>query len=200
MKVKVTAGSIGSQYNADLINLHGRSEDQPQQDQTSGARPEAARLQIFVSHSSGDIRLAHALSDLLVRALRLESLELRCSSVDGHRLAAGANVSGTLKADIQSARAFVAILTSRSLASPYVLFELGARWGQDTPLLPVRTSELDPSALRPPLSELNVLNLAESAQVQQLVFDLGRLLSRSPEPPQAYAQSAAQVSSLAGGS
>ncbi len=198
MKVKVNAGRIGSQYNADLINVGGGPNEGPARGEAVGELPEAARLEVFVSHSSGDSPLAQALSDLLVRALRLDASDVRCSSVDGHRLAAGANVSDTLRANIRGARAFVAILTPRALASPYVLFELGARWGQETPFFPVRTSELEASALKPPLSELNVLHLAESAQVQQLVFDLGRLLARALEPPHSYAQQVAQVSGLAG--
>jgi hypothetical protein len=198
MKVTVTAGSIGTQNNADVMNLSALPQAAPQEEsRRAGARPEPGRLAVFISHSSRDHSLAAALSDLLVRALRLEAAAVRCTSVDGHRLEAGASVSGTLRADIRDVSVFVALLTPQALASPYVLFELGARWGQEASLLPVVTSALDASALVGPLSELSFLQLAEAPQVEQLVFEIGRLLGRALEPPHSYAEMAHRLVGLA---
>jgi hypothetical protein len=58
---------------------------------------------------------------------------------------------------------------------------------KETSFLPVVTSDLDASALQPPLSELSVLALAERPQVEQLVYEIGRLLRRELEPPHSYA-------------
>jgi hypothetical protein len=183
MKVTVNARTIGTQNNADVMQLGSATTAAPS---SSAAARAGAALAVFVSHSSRDRVLAEAMSELLSRALLLGAAAIRCTSVDGHRLAAGAGVSEALRADIREAAAFVALVTPRSLSSPYVLFELGARWGQGTPFLPVMGAGLDASALRPPLSEMSFLRLDRAAEVEQLVAEVGSLVGRAVEPPATY--------------
>jgi hypothetical protein len=47
------------------------------------------RILVLISHSSNDKALAEALTDLLCSGLALPASQIRCSSVDGHRLSAG---------------------------------------------------------------------------------------------------------------
>jgi TIR domain len=125
MKVTVNAGTIAIQNNADVMHL-GSATTAPVPS-VAGARSASAALAVSVSHSSSDRALTEAMSELLSRALLPGAAAIRCTSVDGHRLPAGAQVGETLRADIRDAAVFVALVTPRSLSSPYLLFELGAR-------------------------------------------------------------------------
>lgn len=130
-------------------------------------------LQIFISHSSKDRVLAEALTDLLKSALGLVSI--RCSSVDGHRLPVGVNTEAKLREEVNEARVVVGLVTPSSLASSFVMFELGARWGANLFLAPllagVRANELSG-----PLGLLNALSADNDAQLHQLLGDIAEQL------------------------
>jgi hypothetical protein len=88
-----------------------------------------ATVSVFLSHSSKDVPIAFALIELLRNGIGLRAQEIRCSSVDGYRLPGGANTEVQLRQEVNTAKAFIGLITQNSLASPYVMFELGARWG-----------------------------------------------------------------------
>jgi hypothetical protein len=94
-------------------------------------------LLIFVSHSSKDKALAETLTDLLKSALGLLSDQIRCSSVDGHRLPVGVDTQNKLREEVHAAKVVIGLVTPSSLASSYVMFELGARWGAGLFLAPL---------------------------------------------------------------
>ncbi len=94
-------------------------------------------LAVFISHSSIDAALAEALIDLLKSALGIRAEQIRCSSVDGYRLPVGVNTEGKLREEVNAATVVVGLITPNSLKSPYVMFELGARWGANRFLAPL---------------------------------------------------------------
>jgi hypothetical protein len=151
-------------------------------------------LQIFISHSSKDRVLAEALTDLLKSALGLVSI--RCSSVDGHRLPVGVNTEAKLREEVNEARVVVGLVTPSSLASSFVMFELGARWGANLFLAPllagVRANELSG-----PLGLLNALSADNDAQLHQLLGDIAEQLDLTPQKPESYVRHVAQVKQLA---
>ena len=83
-------------------------------------------IKLFISHSSDDTELATLLVQLLATALVMKSQDIRCTSVDGYRLPGGADADEQLRDEAWSAECFLGIISSQSLASAYVLFELGA--------------------------------------------------------------------------
>jgi hypothetical protein len=133
-------------------------------------------LQIFISHSSVDKLIATALTELLKNALVIAPEAIRCSSVDGHRLAVGAKTDETVKEELLNAKSFIALLTQKSLNSTWVLFELGARWGADLHLAPVLAAGLTTEQLRGPLPGINGLSCDSNNQVHQLVNDIAKVL------------------------
>jgi hypothetical protein len=143
-------------------------------------------VNVFISHSSEDQALAGRVVDLLRSALNLRADGIRCTSVDGYRLPVGADSDEQLREEILGARSFVGILSTFSLASAYVLFELGARWGVRKHLAPLLAPGMTAHALRGPIAGLNALSCESAAQLHQLVQDLGNILGIQPEPPQAY--------------
>jgi hypothetical protein len=143
-------------------------------------------IDVFISHSSQDQALAERVVDLLRSALNLRADVIRCTSVDGYRLPVGADSDEQLRDEVLGARAFVGILSSMGLASAYVLFELGARWGVKKHLAPLLAHGMTAHALRGPIAGLNALSCESAAQLHQLVQDLGTALKIRPEAPQVY--------------
>jgi hypothetical protein len=143
-------------------------------------------LDIFISHSSKDKDIAEALINLLKAALNIPADRIRCTSVDGYRLPAGASTDEQLRREIYEARTFIGLITPTSFQSTYVLFELGARWGARLHLAPVLAAGIDVGALRGPLTGLNALSCDVSAQVFQLINDIASSLKTTASNPSAY--------------
>jgi hypothetical protein len=135
-----------------------------------------ANLAVFVSHSSKDELLAQALVELIRASLNIPQKEIRCTSVNGYRLEAGASTEEQLRIEVNSAKVLIGVITPASMDSAYVLFELGARWGQKLPLIPMLGNGATASYLRGPLAGLNALSCDDSAQIHQMIEDLARKL------------------------
>lgn len=145
-----------------------------------------ASLRIFISHSSADVQVASALIDLLRSALNLHASDIRCTSVDGYRLEGGANTEESLRREVRDSELLVGIISRHSLGSLYVLFELGARWGAERPLIPLLAPGTPPRVLEGPLSNINALRLDSEAQVHQLVGEIAKKLNLEVESPAVY--------------
>jgi len=153
-------------------------------------------IRLFISHSSRDSQLAERLIHLIESALKLSSTAIRCTSIDGYRLPAGAKTDEQLRREVHEAEAFVGIISSESVQSMYVLFELGARWGAGRHLIPLLAPGASTSTLAGPLAGLNALRSDNSAQLQQLVTDIASVLSIPTEPPAAYQRYLDQIMTI----
>lgn len=143
-------------------------------------------LDLFISHSSKDKQLAKSLIEFLCTALAIPHERVRCTSVNGYKLSAGAKTESVLQKEIRKARCFIGLITPDSLKSQFVLFELGARWGTDEHLVPILGNGIKTRALRPPLSNLNALNSACESEMEQLVHDLAKILEKNVPLPTIY--------------
>ncbi len=143
-------------------------------------------IKIFISHSSEDSTIAESLANLFHTALHLSKTEIRCTSVDGYRLPAGANTDEQLRREVLDAPVLVGLISQHSFESAYVLFELGARWGKNAFLAPVLAPGVSASILRGPLSGLNVLSCGSASQIHQLVSDIASQLGIPTEPAATY--------------
>ena len=88
---------------------------------------------LFISHSSKDLEVVRALIYLFRSALAISPEEIRCTSLEGYRLPAGASVDEKLRQEVHEAKVFIGLISYNSLQSIYVVFELGARWGAGKP-------------------------------------------------------------------
>lgn len=150
-------------------------------------------LDVFISHSSRDEEIAKRLITLIRSALNLPSQSIRCTSVDGYRLPTGISTDEMLRQEIYHSKTFIGLLTPNSVASVYVLFELGARWGAQKPLLPLLARGADNTYLKGPLSAINALSCDNPAQLHQFVEDLAGLLGKQTDRPAAYEKFIAEV-------
>jgi hypothetical protein len=155
--------------------------------------PSQDELDIFISHSSSDEAVAVAVIDLMRSALGIPAETIRCTSVAGYRLAAGANTDAELRREVYQARCFIGLITPASLRSQYVLFELGARWGASRHMVPLVAAGLERSDLRPPLSNLNAMTCAIETDLHQLLGDIARALSLPQPNASVYARQLKQL-------
>ena len=146
----------------------------------------ATSMKIFVSHSSADRDAAEALVDLLRSALGLPAKEIRCTSVEGYKLSAGADSNEQLRTEVFGCEAFVALLSPSSMKSVYVTFELGARWGTKRHLAPIMIGGILASDLRAPLSGIHAITGSSESDMHQLISDLSSLIGRANEGPSVY--------------
>ncbi|MFG0245008.1 MAG: TIR domain-containing protein [Phycisphaerales bacterium JB052] len=126
----------------------------------------------FISHSSKDKELAHRLVQLIQHAFSLKSSDIRCTSVPGFTHPTGSNTDDWLRTETIHCQCLIALVTPRSITSPYVIFELGARWGTQKPLFPVVGHGLAKGNLPSPLNAINAKNLANRDEVLDLVDDI----------------------------
>ena len=154
-------------------------------------------IDVFISHSSEDARLAEALIVFLRDALSLEPSRIRCTSVDGYRLPAGANTENHLRAEIADAMYFLALITRASLRSPWVLIELGARWAAEKPLMPLLAKGATIESLQGPTASFNALRCDKETDMQQLVHEVATELGRVAPQPSVYRKTLLQLTSLA---
>lgn len=155
-------------------------------------------IDIFISHSSSDEKVAKALIDLLRDAFQIEPSKIRCTSVAGYKLKTGAHSETELRNEIQQANVFIGILSEVSLESAYVLFELGARWGSiqeyggfsrdrsKNKIFPLLAVGATGSILRDPLKQYNALNCEKPGDLHQLIEDVGQQINQTSGSASAY--------------
>lgn len=135
------------------------------------------RIQLFVSHSHEDARLAALLVEFICSSTGLSAKNVRCTSLDGSGLPGGAYTSTQLQREVATADAFIALLSPASVASHYVSFELGARWGTQKHLLPILSHHSPKTVLSgSPLADLNMLHCGSRSHIEQAAKEVGRAL------------------------
>jgi hypothetical protein len=154
-------------------------------------------LSLFVSHASSDADLAGAVVTLVEKATNLPARSIRCTSVDGYRLTLGATTDDVLRREISEAETFVALVTPTSLASAYVLFELGARWASAKHLAPLMARGATAASLKGPVARLHAVTLTEREQVLQFIEDLAKSLGAPLEPLPAFSKAVDAVAAAA---
>jgi TIR domain len=144
-------------------------------------------IDVFISHSSADKDIARCLIGLLRSAIPNITPEgIRCTSVPGFRLPGGADADDRLRKEMIDARVFVGLLTEESLASTYVLFELGSRWGASRQLTPLLAAGMSPSRLKAPLNRLNAHSCNVPEHLHQLVGEVSSALGFQPTAAEVY--------------
>lgn len=143
-------------------------------------------MKVFVSHSGKDSEFAKLLVDLIQKSMRLSSNDIRCSSVDGYRLPGGASTDEQLRNEVHDASVLIGLITSNSLDSMYVAFELGARWGAGKPMLPLLALGATTDHLEGPLAGINVLSCDNESQIIQAIEEIATHLGITYESTSSY--------------
>jgi hypothetical protein len=157
---------------------------QPPPTQTSEAKSKVqsnTTVRVFISHSSADATIAEALADLIRQALQIDPIAIRCTSITDYALRYGDNAPEVLRQEIRSADVLIGIISPLSVESTWVLFELGARWGQNAYLVPALVGGTTTALIPPPISNLHAVRCESDRELIKLIEELaGRLLITNP--------------------
>jgi len=142
---------------------------------------------VFISHAADDLQLAEALVTFLFSCMHLDSKQVRCTSVQGHKLPVGSDVAKTLRDDLGGSSVVIGLLTPRSLRSSWVLFELGAAWGSRKNIKPLLSDDVDFSDLPGPLSGHHAVRLSDVNGLIQLIDEVHRIVGvRKHDAPKVH--------------
>jgi len=91
-----------------------------------------------------------------------------------------------LRRELFESDVVIGIISPASIASAYVLFELGARWGRGKMLIPILAPGAGSEFLRGPLAAMNALNCDSQGGLHQLVSQLAVTLGIAHPRPESY--------------
>jgi hypothetical protein len=130
-------------------------------------------LRIFISHAGGDAKLAQALIDLIEAGLEVPTGSIRCTSVSGYKLEGGDDTPEVLRENLKVCPVVLRMLTKTSIASSYVLMELGAAWAFKKRAIPLLAADVGFDNLGP-FKDIHALKMDHDADMSGLVKTLGR--------------------------
>ena len=132
-------------------------------------------IRIFISHASADAPLVAAIASAVENVVGLSKSEIRCTSVPGYTLPAVTNFHDVLRDEVITCDIVLGVMSSASLASSFVLLELGARWGIARPMMLChKNGFVFPSAA--PLATSNSKPLDNMIEVEALMTDIAAML------------------------
>lgn len=124
---------------------------------------------IFLSHAAADAALAEFVEQTIT-GLETNATVFRTTRPD--QLPSGESWFRTIEENLRSSSAYLVLLTATSKERPWILFETGAAWYSDRPLVPVlagiRREQLDE-----PLRLLQLLDLERPEDVPVVFSRLG---------------------------
>lgn len=155
---------------------------------------------IFISHRHKDAKIVEALVNLLESAFHIEKNDIRCTSVQPYTLPSGEKSSEKLRIEISSAEVVIGLLTPDTRESNYVVAELGAAWGCETPTFTLLARGATYQHVPEPLNERNSLSLQKESDCLQLIDDIARAssLTRRTEVSGRVTRDAKNLSEIAG--
>jgi len=137
--------------------------------ESNGPARNQTRIQVFVCHSRQDADLAAKVVELLISGIDISNDAIRCTSVPENELDLGDPVPDELRRNLQECSVVIALLTPASLASHYVLMELGATWGLDKTACLLLARGLTLEHLPGPLNFRHALQLGDRHAMPRLL-------------------------------
>lgn len=130
------------------------------------------RPKVFISHRHKDEEIVRALVDCIKTYFQIDRQDIRCTSVRPYRLPVGENTADRLRDEITDAEVVLGILTTDTLASSYVAFELGSAWGQRVWTCPLLAGGANQSHIPDPIRGISPLFLSNEGDCFQLLTDM----------------------------
>jgi hypothetical protein len=140
---------------------------------------------IFVSHSSKDSEAGKALVDLLSRAFPQLEDQILYTSMQSSGLPSGAKIPETLQQGLNESDIVIGIISSNSLDSDWVLFELGAAWGMQKLVIPLLCN-IKHEYLPRPLRERNAVKAHDRGDILQMLETIRNRLEINQRPDTRY--------------
>jgi len=137
-------------------------------------------ISIFISHSSYDVDLAKSLVNLIIKSIKIQNDEIRCTSVPGYKFTGGTHTSIQVKQELGDSDIVIGILTVKSLESSYVLFELGAGWFQGKAIA-LLGDGIDYNNIPGPLREHHALKLNNRDDLFSFIDDIAQKTNKGQQ-------------------
>jgi hypothetical protein len=177
-RLRTRNDDIGLGKISDLLNLLPQLEGR----EGIGRVSSESGIRIFISHASEDQDLAARFIDTLERGLVIPENYIRCTSVDGYRLPPGGHTSVELQKELSRTELVIGIVTPHSVASDYVMFELGAGWGMGKWTVAAVAKGISFSDVPGPLREYNAISLSKQGDIVSLIEEVARRLRIEQRP------------------
>ena len=122
------------------------------------------------------------------KAIKLDDIEIRCTSLQGYTFDTGTDIPTEIKNNIkQSSCIVIGVITENSIKSHWVLFELGAAWIYDKALC-FKTCSFPSGDLPGPFSSKLAKNIDKEEELQRFLEDLSDRINRELNKPSKYNQ------------
>lgn len=147
-------------------------------------------LEIFISHSHQDSKIAEALVAFLNQGVGIEVNEIRCTSYLPTGIAIGEHINRSLRRDLDCCRLFIPLITAQSARSSYVAFEIGAAWGLNKKILPLTIGPVVGTELPAVLANMLSCDLTKIDELVKLGEEVARevfVWRDQPRPSQVLA-------------
>lgn len=155
-------------------------------------------IDLFVSHAHRDVALAKQIVTALEVGLEVPKGSIRCTSVPGYKMDLGAMPHDQLARELNGTRCVLAIVTPSSLASQWVLFELGATWALAKSWVPLLAPGLRADDLPGPLRGAAAASLSDEGGLRATRDQIGTVLRWEPRSVAASDGILADAAGLAG--
>jgi len=126
-------------------------------------------MNLFLSHAAVDAPLAARIEAALTAELSVSVF--RTSRPD--QLPPGETWFGHIERHIRDADGSIVLLTPNSVDRPWILFEAGAAWFADRPLIPLVAAGLAKAAVPEPLRLLQLVDLEDQAALAAALQRIG---------------------------
>lgn len=137
---------------------------------------------LFISHAASDKPLAKTFVDLVESGIGVPPREIFCSSLKGQGIKPGADFKSSIREHLGDAACVIALLTPNYYTSAFCMCELGGVWLQAKSFIPVLVPPLGTGDLKAVLVGLQILKIAESADLDELRDELAQRLAFKPLP------------------
>lgn len=145
---------------------------------------------IFISHSHADATIAKALVGLIESGLNVPEDSIRCTSLDGYKLEGGDPGPKTLRENLKTCNVVLVVLTKKSLASSFVLMELGAAWAFEKRAMPLVGPGADFGDFPGPFKDLHGLKMDHSPDMASVIDTVAKETSFGKKDNQSKIQAA----------
>lgn len=137
--------------------------------------------QIFISHSHEDKPLSDLLLNFIQKNINISYDQIRCTSSSAYSYLPGESIPASIKTDLNDSTIVLGLITLNSMMSEYVLFELGAGWGQGKAVA-ILGPDIGSDAVPEPIRECKHLSVTKTADMFKLIDRLQNDLNTTRPP------------------
>ena len=143
---------------------------------------EKMAINLFISHSVSDEKLARALISLLSATFYLKDWEVRCTSLEGYDTFDEALATGRLSQELRQAKLVIFIITPFSDESGWLRLELALAWGSYGDSVLLLPAGLYFKNLPEEFPEDRVVDVSDKDNIYEMMDQIGKVFRWEQKP------------------